>query len=133
MLGFPLEVKGRDKVHEGQPCRHALDLLLVAAIAFANDIAIELERAEEAHLGVVHHFLLYEVKFANALVVELGYARQQAHLVLVASGDVLQLRLDSQVCLQDLLVNIESKAIIGLSKLLLLLSLDTQQVFIYEW
>ena len=97
MLSFPLEVKGRDKVHEGQSCRHALDLLLVAAIAFANDIAIELERAEEAHLGVVHHLLFYEVKFANALVVELGYARQQADLILVACGDVLQLRLDSQV------------------------------------
>ena len=42
MLGFPLEVQSRDKIHEGQPCRHALDLLLVAAVAFANDIPIEL-------------------------------------------------------------------------------------------
>ena len=30
-------------------------------------------------------------------------------------------------------MNIESKAIIGLSEFLLLLPLDTQQVFIYEW
>ena len=106
MLGLPLEVEGRDEVHEGHPCRHALDLLLVAAIAFANDIAIELECAEKAHLWVVHEFLLYEVEFAYALVVKLGYARQQAHLILVASGDVLELRLNSQVCLEDLLLNI---------------------------
>ena len=30
-------------------------------------------------------------------------------------------------------MNIESKAIIGLSEFLLLLPLDTQQVFIYQW
>ena len=133
MLSFPLEVESRDKIHEGQPCRHALDLLLVAAIAFSNDITIELECSEEAHLGVVHQFLLYEVKFANALVVELRYARQQAHLILVASGDVFQLRLDSQVCLKNLLVNFESKAIIGVGEFLLLFSPDSQQVLIYEW
>ena len=53
-LRLPLLVESGYQVHESDAGRHLLDLLLVAAVALAHNVAIELQRAEEAHLGVVN-------------------------------------------------------------------------------
>ena len=52
-LSLPLLVKSRHQVHEGNAGGNLLHLLLVAPVALAHNIAIELQRAEEAHLGIV--------------------------------------------------------------------------------
>ena len=52
-LSLPLLVKSGHEVHESNSGCNLLHLLLVASVALAHNVAIELQRAEEAHLGIV--------------------------------------------------------------------------------
>ena len=88
---LPLAVKRWDKVHQCKSRSHLLDLLLVAPVALADDVAIELERSVEPHLWVINDFLLDELELSDALVAVLGDARQQSHFIPVGASDFFEL------------------------------------------